>query len=221
MTAKTVTRQAVRQRAAALGAGKTPQAVEPDMNDAVADANVRALDAKYAEMARPAAREAVREEVLPPGAVRGRNGEILMRKRPGTGNKFEVPEYLKDPYYSYEWKMISILNQEDKSYQNTSFQNGWRPVLAVEQWSGVFTPTDWVGSIDIDGLRLCERPKVLTEQAYDEERQKAKSLMRGAHESLRLATPGGFTTNHAGVQPKTSQTYELGPAPSKRTLVSD
>lgn len=218
--AKTVSRQAVRQRAQALGRGATPK-VEDDLIDEVTDANVQALDDVIERSARPAVRESVRDEPLPAGAVRGRNGEVLARSRTSIDNKYHLPPECCEPGWSYEWKRDTIFNQPDQSYTNQLMHNGWRPVMAVGAWSGVFTPSDWKGEIRIDGEILMERPAELTRQAYAEERKKAQDLMRNSTQGLRLNMPSGFSTDHAGVQPKLNQTYEQGPAPSKRNLMSD
>lgn len=174
------------------------------------------------EEVREAVRDAVREEPLPPGAVRGRNGEVLLRKRTGVTDPFFIPPELKEPGWSYEWKTETIYNQEATAHQVMLAENGWRPVMSTGRWSGVFMPNSHEGKpIRRDAMVLMERPDSLTREAYDEERKKARRQMADTRESLRLATPSGFTTQHAGVQPRVSQSYEAGPAPSKHNLTSD
>lgn len=224
MTGKTVSRQAVRERASALSAGARPKTVDA-LNDEVADRNVEALDDMARQMRQPA-REAVREEPLPPGAVRGRNGEVLTRKRSNTVNIFEVPADLKDPDWSYEWKVETVLNQPDQPRQMQYLENGWRPVMNTGRWTGIFMPETvngvaYTGPIRRDGQVLMERPIELTRQAEADERRAAAAQMRNTRESLRLAMPSGFSQEHAGVAPKLNQSWERGPAPDKRALVSD
>lgn len=217
MTAKpTIARQAVRQRAAEAAT------TEAAMNDAVADGNVAALDAALTELRKPA-REAVLDEPLPPGAVVGRNGEVLSRKRTNTTDIFYVPEHLKEPGWSYEWKTETVLGEQRIAHQVMLAENGWRAVQAEGRWAGVYMPNGYTGPIRRDGLVLMERPISLTNEAYAEERRNAANQMRNTKESLRLAMPSGFTQDHAGAQLNVKQTYELGPAPasSKRSMVPD
>jgi hypothetical protein len=227
MTNKTVTRQAVRERAAALGAGKKIDPVSHGLNESVADANVAALETAAAEMRAPA-REATRPMApLPPGAVVGRDGEVLVRNRKGTINTFEVPEHLKDPDYDYNWKTESVLNQPDMPRYMGYLENGWRPVLATGRWFGVLTPKlddkglPYNGPVRRDGQVLMERPIQLSLEAQQDERNAARQQMRTQLEGARMSLPSGFSDNHNAVKFQNRTSIVPGPAPTKGTLISD
>lgn len=118
-------------------------------------------------------------------AVRGRNGEVLTRKRSGTHDPYEgaVPP----PGWKYQWNAVSVIgNKEIMMDQSLEMEeNGWRPVPASRH-PGLFMPVGSTGSIIRGGLRLDERPEELDNEAREEELRKARKLVSDRNESLML-----------------------------------
>lgn len=144
-------------------------------------------------------REPVRDPVRAKGTVLGRNGEVLSRKRTSVGDIFDVPKELIPEGWSYQWAAISVVgNTEILLDQNLMMaENGWRPVPA-DRYPGRFMP-EGHGSKPIvrGGQMLMERPKVLSEQARNEDIRNAKQLVSDRNDALKLsgvkkALPDGF-----------------------------
>lgn len=120
--------------------------------------------------------------------ARGRNGEILTRKRTGSTDPYEIDPKVIPDGWDYQWNAISVVgNKEILMDQSlTMAENGWRAVPA-ERHPGRFMPEGHKGSIIRGGLRLDERPRALSEEARAEEIAKARQLITDRNESLKLA----------------------------------
>ncbi len=122
------------------------------------------------------------------GAIaRGRDGKVLTRTRRSTGDKFHVdPRQIPDGW-DYQWNTVSVLGstQEARSVSLQMQANGWTPVPA-ERHPGVWTPVGYTGEIVVDGNRLEERPKILSEEARYEDIMAARQLISDRNESLKL-----------------------------------
>lgn len=123
------------------------------------------------------------------GAVaRGRDGRILTRTRRSTGDRFQVDPSIIPDGWDYQWNTISVLGstQEARSVSLQMQANGWTPVPA-DRHDGQWTPVGYKGEIIVDGNRLEERPKILSQEARREDIQKAKQLIQERNEALKLA----------------------------------
>lgn len=90
----------------------------------------------------------------------------LVRRRGMTSDKFYVPEELKKPELSYEWKRETTMGQRDTEHQVDLASNHWRAVPATDM-PGMM-PADHTGTINRGGMVLMSRPKYLTEEATQE-----------------------------------------------------
>lgn len=120
--------------------------------------------------------------------VTGRNGEILSRRRTGTGDIFDVPADLIPKGWAYQWCAISIVgNTEILMDQNLMFQeNGWRPVPA-SRYPGRYMPAGHQGSIIRGQQMLMERPEALVAEAKAEDVRLARQLISDRNDSLKLS----------------------------------
>lgn len=105
------------------------------------------------------------------GEVRGRNGEILMRRHrfDNMPNQFDVPA---DPNWQRMWVRSSCHGKDDSRNLHLMYEQGFRPVPA-SLYPDRFPTVDGSDRIETDGLILMERPKVFENEAAHEQRQAA------------------------------------------------
>ena len=135
--------------------------------------------------AAPAGRKPIRtpikdgEVMLRPGEYSGRNGEILKRAPFKFGNKFDIPEDVKEPGWSYQWIRHSIYNSTEYSEMSAMKRAGWREVHpdALKGYFREQTPEGQSCIID-EGLVLVERPAGMTAEAHREMRDAANQHYR-------------------------------------------
>lgn len=109
----------------------------------------------------------------------GRNGEILKRVPFKGGNKFDIPDDVKEPGWSYQWIRHSIYNSTDHSEVAQMKRAGWREVHP-DALGGYFreqTPEGQNCIID-EGLVLVERPMTMTIEAQQEQVENANRHYR-------------------------------------------
>lgn len=91
--------------------------------------------------------------------------------------------------WSYEWKRFTVMGAHDPSYQVSLAQRGWEPVPANRHPEMMpLGSTD--ATIDRDGMRLMERPSVITEEAKDREKQEAREFLKGQEDKVTRAPAG-------------------------------
>jgi hypothetical protein len=154
------------------------------------------------------------------GKVRaaGRDGEWLSRKRPANQDQFYIPPNLIPPGWDYQWNTVTVHGMEQVAIQLAMAENGWRPVPAGRH-EGMFMPKGYPkdGAIIRDGLRLEERPMVLTQEAKAEEASKAGRQMKEQQEQLGLVQklPSGFSRDNPNLKRMERQgtSREWAPAP--------
>ena len=132
-----------------------------------------------------------------PGAViaTDREGNPVFRKRDAVGDRFAIPDHLKEPGWDLFWARVSVHGWEDVSNQVVHQQNGWRFVPADRPgYDGVFMPRGYKGHIFQDGLALMERPMSLTEEARREASKLVRNQSRAQREQFGMALPDGFTS---------------------------
>ena len=117
--------------------------------------------------------------------VRGRNGEVLSRRRVAGIDQFAIPDELIPAGWTYQWNTVTVYNNADLVVGQTMqmYENGWRPVPA-ERHPGRFVPMGKTGDIIRDGMRLEERPKSMTEEAKAEDIAVARRQMTDRDQSL-------------------------------------
>lgn len=147
----------------------------------------------------PVAREIAREPARHGRAVAlDRDGKPISRRRDNTEDKFHIPEELKEPGWTYQWNVHSVLGQDDIGAQIRDQENGWRSVPSERPgFAGRFMPDGYKGAIVRDGLRLDERPVELTEEARREDRINANSQRAENRRRFGLPNvPDGFDASH-------------------------
>jgi hypothetical protein len=165
-----------------------------------------------ASAGREPAREAPREAALNSDGhvvVRGRDGEVLTRRRRDGSDPFFIPDGIIPEGYTYQWNAVTVTGNADVVLDKTMgyYENGWRPVEA-ERHPGMFVPRGTKGHIIRGGCRLEERPLALTREAQREMEYQARLQMKTQSDSvmgsLNRALPDGFAT------PNASQRRQLG-----------
>jgi hypothetical protein len=102
-------------------------------------------------------------------------------------DKFDVPANLIPEGWSYNWKTWSVYNEERPQYFANMQRGGWSPVPASRHPE--LTYPGYVGDTILrDGMILCERPAVLTEEAHERASREARAQVR-AKEQAMSATP--------------------------------
>jgi hypothetical protein len=99
-------------------------------------------------------------------------------------NKYYIDPAMIPAGWDYEWKTFTVLNMENPSYQVTIARGGWEPVPASRHPE--FMPKGWSGhTIDREGLRLMERPAVITAEARAREARNARLQVNQKEEQIK------------------------------------
>lgn len=144
----------------------------------------------------------------------GRDGEMLTRRRPADVDEFYVPAGIIPYGWEYQWNVETVTGEPQTSEIIAMQENGWRPVPAGRH-RDMFMPKGYPenGLILRKGLRLDERPKVLSDEARNEELAKAGRLVKDQQEQLGLTQkmPSGFSRDNPNLRRMersgTSRTY--------------
>jgi hypothetical protein len=158
-------------------------------------------------------REMTRENIRPGAVVvRGRDGEILTRRRTAVSDPYEV-QHLAPPGWRYQWNTFVVLGQLQHNVVQAMAENGWRPV-PIERHPGVFGPLGATGDIIRDESRLEERPVELDDEAKAEEVQRAKEQVSNQNQALKLEiakkVPAGFSADNPRAAPKVGMSIDRG-----------
>ena len=90
-------------------------------------------------------------------------------------DKFAFDLSIIPPGWSYEWKRVTVMGASDPSYQVNLAQRGWEAVPASRHPE--MMPLGYeCGTIDRDGMRLMERPAIITEEARDRRAEKCARI---------------------------------------------
>ena len=121
-------------------------------------------------------------------------------------DKFATP---KPPEgWSYEWKMKSVNGWEDPSHYNRISMGGWEPVESKRHPE--MMPKGHVGSIEREGMILCERPMVITQERQAKDLQNARNQVRTKEGQLDPKGRGGIISREdAQVRPKVSKDHNF------------
>lgn len=113
--------------------------------------------------------------------VIGRDGKPISRKGDRNIDKFAIPKEEIPSGWSYQWIAETVLN-EPQTAQMLDFQQ--------KSWTMVPQDRHPTRPVRQGGLVLVERPKVLTDEARQEEMQEAKDQIKANVEQF--APPGGL-----------------------------
>jgi hypothetical protein len=130
----------------------------------------------------------------------------------GTDEFFVEPGIIPSGW-SYEWKMHTVLGAEDPAHQVALARRGWEVVPASRHPE--MMPLGYTGAMIIrKGMVLMERPLVITEEAREVEKRRARLQVRAKEEQLSAAKPGEFDrTNKGDNMTKIKKGYEAIPIP--------
>ena len=110
------------------------------------------------------------------------------------GNELDIPANLAPEGWEYELKRVSVAGQEDRHHQLGLLRVGWTPVPASRHpW---LMPAGYEGPIQIKGLMLMEKPKILVDRARENERREAMDQLRNSEAALREAPPNTAPRDH-------------------------
>lgn len=127
---------------------------------------------------------------------------------PDETDKFFIDPAIIPDGWEYQWKTWTVLGAENPSYQVSLQHRGWESVPASRHPE--MMPTGWKGNtIDRDGMRLMEQPKVIADEARVRDLITARNQV-GQKEAQLSGTPQG-TFERTGA--KISKSYEAIPIP--------
>lgn len=91
--------------------------------------------------------------------------------------------------WDYQWKLKSVLNQDDVDRIRQNELNGWEAVPLSRHPE--LMPRGWQGNtIEVGGLVLMERPLIFTEEAKAEERRMAREAVLMKEAQMREGRAG-------------------------------
>jgi len=137
------------------------------------------------------------ENVREPVRADGVRTRARMRKGGQGKDKFDIPENLRRPGTSYEWKRMAVYGKPDSSHLVEMREQGWEPVddPALRKY---FMPEGHDGAIERDGLVLMDRPQQLTDEAREEDRLLAINAVRAKEQQMSSAPVGQFERSNKG-----------------------
>jgi hypothetical protein len=130
-----------------------------------------------------------------------------------------VDEFYVDPTiipegWTYEWKRLAILGQEDSTHQIHLARMGWEAVPA-RRHPGMM-PASWSkATIERKGMILMERPTEVVEEARRIQNRAAKDQVRAKEAQIAGAPDGTMTRDHAQTRPKINKSFEAMPIPKE------
>jgi len=115
-----------------------------------------------------------------------------IRGNPDLANAGERDKYWAPPApdgWDYQWKLKSVLNQDDVDRIRQNEMNGWEEVPLSRHPE--LMPKGWKGeTIEVGGLVLMERPKLFTDEAREEERRAAREAILTKEAQMREGRAG-------------------------------
>ena len=91
--------------------------------------------------------------------------------------------------FDYQWKLKSVMNQDDIDRIRQNELNGWEAVPLSRHPE--LMPRGWRGqTIEVGGLVLMERPKIFTDEAREEERRAARDAVITKEQQMREVRAG-------------------------------
>jgi hypothetical protein len=103
------------------------------------------------------------------------------------GDELHIPASLAPEGWEYQLKRVTVADKEDRHHQLGLLRLGWQPVPADRHPH--LMPEGYKGPIQIKGLMLMEKPKILVDRARAKEQRDAHDQIRNAEDKLREAPP--------------------------------
>ena len=114
--------------------------------------------------------------------------------------------------WTYEWKRLSILGQEDATHQIHLARMGWEPVPVSRHPQ--MMPASWTkGTIERKGMILMERPTEIVERARLLNKKAAKDQVRAKEAQIAGTPDGTLTRDHEQARPRIKKDYSPIPVP--------
>lgn len=165
------------------------------------------------ERKKPGPKPRVRETDIRPAGEPREAVRVKQRTRRGAGHDpLQIASDILDRLWNdhdadLQWNTDTILGQPDVVGTTNMSQQGWEPVQ-VGMFDGMLdylAPRDHKGAILYQGLRLDWRPRELTLEAKEEDRQNARMAVGVEEAKLRGGQIEGVTleTNTPNVRAKT------------------
>lgn len=125
-----------------------------------------------------------------------------------TADKYYIDPAIIPEGWAYEWKRVNVRGEEQHQHLVELARAGWEPVPASRHPE--LMPSKWKGeTIDLEGSRLYERPRVISDEMRRRELQRARQAVRDKEASLSLpAGDNQFDRNHPQAKPKIKHSYE-------------
>lgn len=165
---------------------------------------------------RAAPRDSMREE--DPRARAERRAAEIRKHNEGQGygeeDRFYISPRMVPDGWSYEWKRKTIWGKEDPAHDVEMARLGWEPVPASRH-PEMMPSGNWQ-TIERDGMILMERPKVLTDEAHNENLKRARQQVR-AKEAQLNNTPEGTLPRDEDPRTRASirKSFEAMPIPEE------
>lgn len=121
-------------------------------------------------------------------------------------DKFSAPS--PPSGWSYEWKMKSVNGWEDPNANNRISMGGWEAVDAKRHPE--MMPKGHSGEIEREGMILCERPAVITNDRKDRDLQNARNQVKTKEGQLDPKGRGGLMNREdANARMKVNKDHNL------------
>ena len=104
----------------------------------------------------------------------------------GGASELDIPATLAPAGWEYQLKAASIAGMENRHHLLAMKRAGWTPVPASRHPH--LMPAGYEGAIEIKGLLLMEKPKILTDRSREIEERDARAQLRNSEERL-MDTP--------------------------------
>jgi hypothetical protein len=144
------------------------------MSDEEINVDGRTREARALKAAAPATTKETREQSLARAEARAR----AIRGNPDLQGMERDKYYAPPPPegFDYQWKLKSVLNQDDLDRIRQVEAAGWEPVPRTRHPE--LMPRNYTGdTIEVGGLVLMERPMMFTMEARAEERRAAREAV--------------------------------------------
>ena len=117
--------------------------------------------------------------------------------QPGDRDKYWAPN--PPDGWTYEWKLKSVMGQDDVDRIRAIELAGWEPVPLSRHPE--LMPKGWKGeTIEVGGLVLMERPAVFTQEAREEERRAAREAVLTKENQMREGRAGDLGKRQADIR---------------------
>lgn len=123
-------------------------------------------------------------------ALREESLRSFVERDGNVDDPFYVPEDLKDPRFTYEWKATHIMGKElDAAHQASIQQQGWVPAPA-KLFKQMLPKGATASVIERGGQMLFMRPKELTDRSRLLDKKKANDQVKSKMQALGMTKPG-------------------------------